>query len=91
MVEKGVPEEYKHSSVAREWREQGIEHTRMNVLNTVPWAARANMSSGMHWNNFFSCQIFIIEEEAVECVRGGLCGMGGDGGGGEVGGFVGGG
>ena len=33
------------------------------------------------------------EEEAVECVGGGLCGhgMGGDGGRGEVGGFVGGG
>ena len=30
VAEKGVPEEYKHSSVAREWREQGIEHAHVS-------------------------------------------------------------
>ena len=30
VAEKGLPEEYKRSSVAREWREQGIEHIRMS-------------------------------------------------------------
>ena len=30
VAEKGLPEEYKRSSVAREWREHGINHTHMS-------------------------------------------------------------